>query len=815
MPIIVLQILAACAATVTITTGLIKLYGHIQKVRHEARQRAASEVASTIQTQEVVVTAEIAANESSRFENLPTPLNPLIGREAEKQTVRELLGEGARLITLAGPGGIGKSRLAIELGWEFRNHFKDGVAFVSLVNIQDVDRVFYTITKTLGLREMDGVNALDSLETYLENKDLLLILDNFEGVVDAAPLLAELLMAAPDVTALVTSREVLNIHGEHLVTVSPLAVPDYSINDSLADLSQNEAVHLFVQRAHAAQPRFSLTETNAPTIAEICRRLEGLPLAIELAAARINLLSPKLMLERLDNPLSLLTGGSGTVDRHQTLRDTISWSYNLLTARDKMLFRRLAVFVDGFTLEAAEAVCCEGDKAPEGNLDVLKGMASLVDKSLLRQREDEDGPRFSMMESIRELALEKLEESGEAESMYMCHAHHYLGVVREAEDRLRSREQMRWLAIIDDEMANLRAAYNWCLGAGHVEHALLFAGSLRWYWSLRGSIVEGRRLAVRALEASTSVEPTEGRGLALLAIGALASIQGDNSAAREPLRECIRIARKLGNIRMQGEALGFLGNVLEDSLDPETSPQLYDESYELRCQAGDAWGILHIEMSRGTHALHRMDYEGAQKQFETALVQAERLGELFAYTSALNHLGDLARCRGDYVTARHYYQQVQGHLNHPNPVTPAASLFHNLGYVELHDGNLEEARRQFLASLELHRAQGDIRGVAEVFAGLAGVAAKSGDWRRATRLFGASDALLKKYNLALWPSNVPDYRRSMAATKRMTDEESFIEVWQEGQGLSLELALAQAKEPLGAPPLVQSSRVMAGSLVPV
>jgi predicted ATPase len=793
MPIIVLQILAACAATVTISTGLIKLYGHIQRVRREAKDYKAAHLSAA--PEEPAAPIEVVAPPSSRerFDNLPSPLNPLIGRRSEKAEVLDLLEQGVRLITLTGPGGVGKSRLAIEMGWETRERFEDGVAFISLGNLQDEEVVFQMIAKTFGLHEVEGVNTLETLSNYLENKHLLLILDNFEGVVYAAPMLAELLMAAPFVTALVTSRQVLSVHGEHQVLLAPLPVPTIESDESLVDLSSNEAVHLFVQRAHAAQPRFALTEVNAPTIAEICRRLEGLPLAIELAAARINLLSPKLMLERLDNRLGLLTGGSPAVERHQTLRETISWSYKLLSVRDQMLFRRLSIFIGSFTLEAAEFICCLAETRPEtGAINVLEGMASLVDKSLLMQRETGDGVRFYMMESIRELAVEKLRESGEDEDLCPRHAHYYLAVAREAEDRLRNSDQMPWLAVLDDELDNLRSAFEWCLAAGHVEHALLFSGYLRWYWSLRGLRAEGRRLARRALAASEPGQLSEGRALALLALGELATIQGDNSAAREPLRESARISRELGNVKEQGEAIGFLANAMEDSLDPEASQKLYDESYELRPRAGDDWGLLHITLSRGTSALHHMDHARSKEFFEAGLQKAELLGDEFLYGYALNHLGDLARSRGDYETARHYYNRVLSQSVDHASVVPVAGLMHNLGYVALHDGDLETARRHFEFSLERNRVQADKRGIAEALAGLAGVASSERNAQRAARLFGASEAILKSNNLSLWPSNVTDYKHYVAAARRLADEEAFIKAWREGQALSMEQALSLA-----------------------
>ena len=434
--------------------------------------------------------------------NLPMQATAFIGREQQLQTVRtSLLREDTRLLTLTGPGGTGKTRLALQAAADVLDSFPDGVYFVALASVTDPDLVASTIAQALDVREVAGRSIATSLGDTLRQKRLLLVLDNFEQVVEAAPTVAELLGSATDLKILVTSRFVLHVYGERELSVPPLALPDRRTAPSAAHLAQFEAVRLFVDRAQAARADFALVDENASAVAEICQRLDGLPLAIELAAARVRALPPRAMLQRMERRLPLLTGGARDLPaRQQTLRGAIAWSYDLLEPDEQALFRRLAVF-RGCTLETAETVCA-GDPPRPGatsvalpplDLLILDGIESLVEKSLLRQEEASDGqPWYRMLETVREYALERLEESGEAAAVHRRHALAALRLAETAEAGLYGLEHGTWFKRLEQEHDNLRAAIEWCQERRYAEPALRLAVALWWFWSAHGHIGEGR-----------------------------------------------------------------------------------------------------------------------------------------------------------------------------------------------------------------------------------------------------------------------------------------------------------------------------------
>ncbi|HSH78927.1 MAG TPA: adenylate/guanylate cyclase domain-containing protein, partial [Herpetosiphonaceae bacterium] len=434
----------------------------------------------------------------TRPNNLPVQSTPLIGREQAVAALRDLLlRPGVRLVTLTGPGGTGKTRLGLQVAADLLDHFEHGVYFVNLAPISDPALVASAIAQPVAVREHGGKPLLESLKDYLRDKHLLLLLDNFEQVTAAAPLVADLLAAAPRLSVLVTSREVLHLYGEHDVAVLPLTLPDPGHPMPLERLTQYEAVRLFIERAQAARSDFAVTNENAPAVAEICYRLDGLPLAIELAAARIRLLPPQAMLQRLTSRLRLLIGGARNLpERQQTLRGAIAWSYDLLEQDEQTLFRRLAVFVGGFGLDAVEAVCnVPGDL----DVDVLDAVESLVGKSLLREAAAADEPRLGMLETIREYALERLDQGGEADETRRRHAAYFLQVAEEAEPQLAGRQQIAWLNRLELEHDNLRAALRWAIDCGDAATALRLVGSLSRFWHDRGYAGEGRQWLAQAL----------------------------------------------------------------------------------------------------------------------------------------------------------------------------------------------------------------------------------------------------------------------------------------------------------------------------
>src|SRR5829696_5818973 len=456
--------------------------------------------------------------------NLPLQHTPLIGREREVEEVcARLRSPGVRLLTLTGPGGAGKTRVGLQAAAELLMEFEDGIFFVALAAIADPALVASTIARTLGLT--DGAQPPEELlKGYLHDRQTLLVLDNLEQVLEAAPLLDELLSAAPNLKILATSRTPLRIYGEHEFPVPPLSLPDPGSLPPVEHLTQYGGVGLFVERARVVKPDFALTEENAPAVVEICARLDGLPLAIELAAARTKLLPPRAMLDRLGDRLKLLTGGARNLpQRQRTLRSAIEWSYGLLDAGEMTLFSRLAVFSGGCTLEAMEAIC---DAESELPMDILEGTSSLMDKSLLRQEEGAEGePRFVMLETIHEYGRERLNKSGEAEEIRRLHAEYFLALAELGESKLRGPEEAKWLECLEIEHDNMRDALSRALDAVEAELALRLAGALWRFWWMRGYYDEGRRWLEAAL--AKDGRASAARAKALEAVGWLADDQGD------------------------------------------------------------------------------------------------------------------------------------------------------------------------------------------------------------------------------------------------------------------------------------------------
>src|SRR5215204_5645368 len=455
--------------------------------------------------------------------NLPLQHTPLIGREREVEEVcARLRSPGVRILTLTGPGGAGKTRVGLQAAAELLMEFEDGIFFVALAAIADPALVASTIARTLGLTESSTQPPEQLLKGYLHDRQTLLVLDNFEQVLESAPLLDELLSAAPNLKILATSRTPLRLYGEHEFPVPPLSLPDPGSLPPVEHLTRYGAVRLFVERARAVKPDFSLTEENAPAVVEICARLDGLPLAIELAAARTKLLPPRAMLDRLGDRLKLLTGGARNLpQRQRTLRSAIEWSYELLDAGEMTLFSRLAVFSGGCTLEAMEAIC---DAESELPMDILEGTSSLMDKSLLRQEEGAEGePRFVMLETIHEYGRERLNKSGEAEEIRRLHAEYFLALAELGESKLRGPEEAKWLECLEIEHDNMRDALSRALDAEEAELALRLAGALWRFWWMRGYYDEGRRWLEAAL--AKDGRASAARAKALEAVGWLADDQ--------------------------------------------------------------------------------------------------------------------------------------------------------------------------------------------------------------------------------------------------------------------------------------------------
>ncbi len=735
----------------------------------------------------------------ARRTNLPAQPTPLIGREQDVAAIAALLrrnpdearGADVRLVTLTGPGGIGKTRLSLQVAAELVEDFTDGVYVVDLAPIREPDLVTSAIAATLGVRESGGQPLLDCLKDELRDKRMLLLLDNFEHLLAAATLVAELLATAAQLKVLATSREVLHLRGEQEVMVPPLALPDLTHMPPLGQLSQYAAVALFIQRVQASQSSFQVTNATAPAVAEICYRLDGLPLAIELAAARVKLFPPQALLARLDERLSFLTGGARDLpERQQTMRNTIDWSYHLLGDGEQTLFARLGVFVGGCTLDAAEVVCNRDDGLP---IEVVDGIAALVDQSLVRQVEAPDGgTRFMMLETIHEYALERLEASGEAEIIRRRQAEYYLTLAEQAEPQLYGPEQQLWLNRLEQEHDNIRAVIRWSATTGDTAIGLRIAGALSLFWEIHGYLNEGRTWLGTLLSRSAAMEPTAARAKALNAAGDLALNVYDIASARLLFEESLAIRQALGDTNSRAYALKGLGEVARLQGNSTQAEAFFQESLPLFRELGDAVSMAWVLIGLGNLALNQGDIVAAQAYHQESLAIHRASGDKRSMSAALNGLGEVARSQGDDQQAAMYYNEslnIAQELSHKSGM---AIALQNLAHVAQHQGDAAQAVAGFRAGLALAQELGLKDLIAACFAGLAGVAAAEGQSERAVQLFGASEALLDGIGATLEPADQADYDRSVAMTRAQLDESAFAAAWAAGRAMALEQAMTLA-----------------------
>ncbi len=712
--------------------------------------------------------------------SLPTPLTRLIGRQSEVAAVREaLLEDNARLLTLVGAPGIGKSRLGIQVAALASEAFPDGVSYVPLAPISEPALVPLAIAKVLGVQEPAGRPLAEVLIDYLRDRRLLLVLDNFEHVIDAAPFIADLLTACPVPKVLATSRAPLHIRGERLFTVPPLATPGASYGLTADDAGRFPAIELFGERARAVDPDFRLTDANAADIASICANLDGLPLAIELVAARSRLLAPSGLVARLGHRLALLTDGPRDAPAHQqALRSTIDWSYALLDAGEQALFARLAVFIGGCSLQAAEEVVnAEGDLP----LTVLDGLAALADKNLLGHETRADGERyFVSLKTIREYAEERLGERGEERAIRDRFVAFYLGLAEAANARLGGDEQQRWLDRLEAAQDNLQATLRWCVSQGDAAQGLRLVAALWTFWHIRSRQAEGDRW-IRLVLALPGPHEERVHAQALFGAGWIAVDRGDHGQARAWFEDSLAIFRSLGDRHGVAKALHGVGMMAQADDNDADAAVLFAESLELYRAIDDdeglAWSLDHL----GNAALGLGDYARAAALFAESQGIFHRLGHAWGRAISLHHQGLAALARGELTVARaHFLEGMELFGELANSWGIATSLDH-LGYVALGSHEHRQAEEYFTESLTLSRAEDDRGGLARSLVGLASVAVADRDMRRAAYLFGGADVLAAASGIRMDPVARSLKSRDAAAVQARLDEEGIAAAWEEGR----------------------------------
>jgi predicted ATPase/DNA-binding CsgD family transcriptional regulator len=691
--------------------------------------------------------------------NLPSALSSFVGRKKELAEVRRLL-EDTRLLTLTGAGGCGKTRLALAAADELVETFEDGAWLVDLAPLADPSLLPQAVASTMGVREQPGRSLTETLSNYLASKKVLLVLDNCEHLVEACAELAEsLLRSCSELRVLATSREALGVAGEVARPVPSLSLPDLRRMPNIESLPRYESARLFIERTEAVKPAFALTEQNAPSVAKICYRLDGIPLALELAAARTKVLSVEEISERLDDCFGLLTVGSRTaLPRHRTLHATMDWSHDLLPEQERALFRRLSVFAGDFTLEAAELVCAGEDLQSD---EVLNLLSHLVDKSLVLVAEQDGEARYRLLETVRQYGREKLSDLGEEGQLRERHAGYCLKLAEEAEPELKGEGQVAWLERLEQEHDNLRAALRWLLERGESSEKAARLGWALWlFWWIRGHFAEGRRSMEQALSAEGSAAmPASAQAKALYVEGTMACGQGDQRSAEVLLEESAALFRELGDRRGVAYALGSAAVVAITQEWYERVIVYSEEATELFLEVGDKWGAAPMLGCSAVGWLNRGDHRRARSLAERGLALCRETGDKHGTSIALLTLAGVAQAERDYEHARDLFEEG---------LTVSAEL-------------------------------GNEADIVHCLEGLATVAGAEGRMVRAARLWGAAEALLEKIEAVY--TYVPDrsINRSQVAARSQIDEAAWGAAWAEGRTMTPEQAIEYALEQEAAP----------------
>ena len=709
----------------------------------------------------ILESGTVASKEANRLEspktNLPTPYTSFIGRKKEVEEIMHTVGNN-RLVTLTGPGGVGKTRLAIQSSNQMLNNFKNGVWWVELAPLKDDALIPQAVAYALGVIESPAQPLMESLKTFLRERQLLLVLDNCEHLIDACiQLTHDLLTQCANMKILATSREALDIMGEFEYPVQPLSIPAPE-HQSLVDLLlEYEGIRLFAERANA-KSGFKLSDQNAATVLQICRRLDGIPLAIELAAARTRTLTIDQIAERLNDLFSLFTQGNRTaLPRHQTLRALIDWSFDLLSGRERILFRRLAVFAGGWTLEAAQVVCSGDGIEPSRVFNLL---SFLVDKSLVIMQEQGRKTRYKVLETIRQYAHEKFTEAGEAKKIAKRHLRFFVNFAEEADSNLNGSEQVTWLDRLESEHDNFRTALSWALEENQIDLAARLGTSLYWFWLLHDHLSEGRQWLEQTIELTrhnTQKETKSPNDIALFAhilnhAGIFANFQGDYNLGYSRAEEGLTLSRKTGNKMLISQALFALG----------------------------------------ISSMHKEDFERAETFLEESLILTRELGDKSEITRSLTLLGSLALNQQDFVKAQSYYEEGLTIAYEIDDKTGISLFTGNLGLVALNELDYSTARERFIETLLLDREVGNKRFVVMDLVGLAGSACGIEHFEIATRLSGAVEKLREDIGFALDKEEQTLHERTLSVLRVKFDKTRFNQLWQEGQTMSMEQAIEYA-----------------------
>ncbi|MGH9166433.1 MAG: ATP-binding protein [Acidimicrobiia bacterium] len=701
----------------------------------------------------------------ARPHNLPTQLTSFVARERELAELRELLGK-TRLITITGAGGTGKTRLVLELAASSLPAFPHGVFFVPLATLTDPYLVLPTVAGTLGVQVNEGL-PLQALIRELAHQQMLLVLDNFEQVSAAAPSVAELLEALSELHVVVTSRAVLRIRGEHEYPLSPLEVPEPESLRDWSQLTRYGSIRLFIDRAWAKDPSFVLTSENAALVAELAARLDGLPLAIELAAAQIKLLPPQALLARLGDRLTLLKSDAPDVEaRHRTLRATLAWSYDLLDEPERALFHRLAIFEGGFSLDAAESVA---SGPPVGS--VLEGLAKLLDNSLFHHRTVRGEARFEMLETIREFALERLAESDDEESLAGRHAEYFEDLAARAEPHLTRERQALWLDRLENEHGNFRALLGRAPRLGRVQPALLTAGALWRFWQMRGYLAEGRGVLEGLLDRPEAAEPTPARAKALAGLAGLLYWQGDSTG----------------------------------------SGRRYEEALEIYRGLGDEWNMAETLYGLGAATGMQGKHSEAESLLDQALGAFERLGDTTSTARVLSSVGWVLMGRGRPTQAAEAMRAALRRLEGTGERYMEGQTRLALAWAHLAGRHYDEARGELVQAIESSAETGDLTSLAHALRWMATIEAAAGSVPRAVRLAASAERLRRILGggptMAVAGLEEPDL-----TARRALDEEDFEQGWAEGEAMTLEEAVAYAREgPVTVQPPVEAGGSATGS----